>query len=151
VLEMLCPLVIYLLITQLINTITIRFTVLVFIFYMLIFSLSPIPMVRASWYDTSFFNVRLPPSVANTPKATVLVTYTAYVMDLDPRPQSYLIPFFPKAWRFIGIPFWREKYLSETSVTKQILTKLHDDKNKIYLLTANINMPALYQAAREFG
>ncbi len=151
VLEILSPLVIFLLIRQVINNIHVRIVLLVTIFYSLIILLSPIPMVRAPWYDTSFFNVRLPQSVYSTPKATVLITYTAYVMDQNPRPQSYLIPFFPSQWHFIGVPFWHERYLSDHAVSQQITSHLHHAEGKIYLLSSDMNMPAFYQAAQKFG
>lgn len=151
VLEMLAPLVIYLLVRQLSPNRYLRFAVLFTTFYALIAFLTPIPMIRAPWYETSFFNVQLPPTVTNTTSATVLIAYTAYVLDNNPRPQSYLIPFFPATWRFIGIPFWHQRYLFENKVNDKIVAELHKREDNIYLLTSDLNMPALYQAALSFG
>ncbi|MBX3709023.1 MAG: hypothetical protein KIT56_00065 [Gammaproteobacteria bacterium] len=151
VLEMLSPLIIYLLLKSLIHNSRIHVIFLFIILYTLAWSLSPIPMVRARWYDTTFFNVKLPPPVVTIPKATVLLAYTAYVMESDPRPQSYLIPFFPAQWRFVGVPFWKGQYLSELTTTSQIYSQLHHESGNIYLLTSDLNMPALYQAAQKFG
>jgi hypothetical protein len=72
-------------------------------------------------------------------------------MNRDPRPQTYLIPFFPSGWRFIGVPFWNQKYLSEEKTTHDISTHLLGNDNKIFLLTSDVNMPELYLSARKFG
>jgi hypothetical protein len=89
--------------------------------------------------------------------ATVLISYSVYNMngkpaeDANPRPESYLIPFFPSAWRFIGVPFKQEKYLQEKSSHENIFNRIQADKQKIYLLTSDLEMPAFYQAARLFN
>lgn len=150
-LEMLAPLVIYLLVKTIVRDTLIRFVCAFIIFYGLLVVMSPIPMIRAPWYDRSFFNVRLPKEIKNIPNATVLMTYTAYVMNRDPRPQTYLIPFFPSGWRFIGVPFWNQKYLSAQTTTRDIAAHLPGKGNKIFLLTSDINMPELYHSARKFG
>ena len=104
-LEMLSPLVIYILVRQIIKDHYARAAGLMIIFYVLIFALIPIAAIRAPWYEADFFNVKLPGIVKQTPKATVLMAFPAYALYTHPRPQTYLIPFFPQQWRFVGIPF----------------------------------------------
>ncbi|VVC75244.1 hypothetical protein AQUSIP_05320 [Aquicella siphonis] len=149
-LEMLAPLIIYLLIQQMVRNKILCYASVFLVFYILLYFLSPIPMVRAPWYDSSFFNVKLPSLIARTPRATVLMTYTAYVMDRDPRPQTYLIPFFPRGWRFIGVPFWHRQYLEESTATENIRARLRGQHDPLFLLTSDAQMPALYQTVRRF-
>jgi hypothetical protein len=108
-------------------------------------------MIRVPWYDSSYFDLKLPDAVSHTPKATVLMAYPAYSGNRDPRPQQYLIPFFPSQWHFIGIPFLNEKYVADVKTTANILARIQTEKNKIYLLTSDANMPELYQAAKQFN
>jgi len=150
-LEMLAPLMIYLLIQHMVKDTLICFTLTFMLFFALLFTLSPIPMVRAPWYDNTFFNVKLPAFVENTPNATVLIAYSAYVLNADPRPQSYLIPFFPKQWRFIGVPLLHEKIFLDAAAFNLIQAKLTNDTHEKYLLTSDRNMPELYKAARLWG
>lgn len=150
-LEMLSPLVIFLLINRIFITNSSRRASLFIAFYFIVLSMLPVTAMRASWYDSTFFNVQLPNSVAHTPKATVLVAYPAYVMNRDPRPQQYLIPFLPSHWRFIGIPFWNDKYRFDIVTAGKILTQLQKEKNTIYLLAADNSIAELYRAARQFN
>lgn len=149
-LEMLAPLMIYLLLKELIKTAILRTIILFSLFSWLLLTLSPIARIRAPWYETSFFNVKMPASVTNTPEATVLMAFPAYVLNVNPRPQSYLIPFFPFAWHFIGIPFLNEKYMLDKHTVKTITTKLENPKI-LFLLTTDRNMPELFKAAGKFG
>ena len=150
-LEMLAPLVIYLLIENMINNQVVRYATITAVLTGIIYSLIPIYGIRAPWYDKTFFNIKFPPTIANTEKATVLIAYSAYALTLDPRPQSYLIPYFPKAWNFIGIPMSKEKYLLNETTIKNIQTRIVDISHPIYLLTSDRNMPELYRAASLFG
>ena len=80
-----------------------------------------------------------------------MVAYTAYVMDLDPRPQSYLIPFFPQGWHFIGAPFWRGQYLQDGNTQAILQKKLREAPRPIFLLTSDFIMPQLEKTARQLG
>lgn len=150
-LEMLAPLMIYLLVHTLVQNRSICLSLVFCILLALMFSLSPIPMIRAPWYDKTYFNVTLPASVKPSTNATVLMAYPAYVLNTDPRPQSYLIPFFPYSWRFIGIPLLNEKMLLDAITLKHIQEKLAHSAQPVYLLTSDRNMPELYRAARLLG
>jgi hypothetical protein len=150
-LEMLAPLVICLLIVNSSKNILLDFILIISIFYILFSSMVPVPMVRATWYRATYFNVKLPNSIYYTPKATVLMAYPAYVADTNPRPQSYLIHFFPRTWRFIGIPFLHEKYFHDEKAAKKIRQLINEGHDKIYLLASDINMPELHRVARIFN
>ncbi len=155
-LEMLSPLIIYLLLKQLPIPHYVHATAIVIIFYTLFFFMSPIPVARARWYDTTFFNIKLPPVVQETHEAVVLVAYSVYMqgkpwLDVNPRPQAYLIPFFPPHWRFIGIPFGHGKYLADQTLEQKIYSITNIRAQRIFLLTSNVDMPELYRVAASFG
>lgn len=146
-LEMLSPLVIYLLVKSLIPNHFLSGVTVYSIFYTLLITMQPEPMVRTPDYHTSFFNVRLPYIVQNHPSAVVLTAYPAYVMERDPRPQMYLIPFFPRAWRFFGIPFQQGHYFDDGTTTETLQKLIKGMNQPIYLLTSDLNMPALMRIA----
>lgn len=150
-LEMLSPLVIYLLLRQVIKQSDAFFAVLIFVFYSLFFFMIPSKTIRAPWYESTFFNVKLPASIQQTPEALVLITYSAYAMDLNPRPQSYLIPFFPARFQFIGVPFVKASYFSDKTTSDKIESIIRGYHHKIYLLSSDENMPEFYRTARNFG
>lgn len=149
-LEMLAPLVIALLIKKLIKQTLLTLSLIVVTLFHLLFFMTPMPMVRAPWYQTTYFNVKLPLAIQHIKTATVLMAYPAYALDTHPKPQSYLIPFFPPTWRFIGIPFLHQRYAADDQITRHIRHLLQATHGKIYLLTADVNMPALYHIAQQF-
>ena len=149
--EFIIPLTLYSLAEDLVADLFWRSMLITAVFARIVLTLFPMPMVRARWYDHSFFNVQLPPAVAKLSQGTVLVAYTAYVMDLDPRPQSYLIPFFPSGWHFIGVPFWHGQYLDEKQTEVLLRKKLQAAPPPFYLLTSDFNMPTLEKTARALG
>jgi hypothetical protein len=116
---------------------------------MMIFS--PIPMIRSNDYQGDYFNISLPSVVQQNQKATVLMAYSAFVQDLNPRPQTYLIPFFPKDWRFIGIPFSKRKFVTDQTLIKYIKNTITQNTQPIFLLTAEPDMPELYRMANSLG
>ncbi|MBA3660834.1 MAG: hypothetical protein H0W64_03835 [Gammaproteobacteria bacterium] len=149
-LEMLAPLLIYLLVEWNVQKPYKKLIITTMVFYSLIFFMLPQSMVRARWFSGTFFNVELPPVVNHIQNATVLTAYPAYVMDLNPRPQSYLIPFFPRHWQFIGIPFQLEKYAFDPRTHQKIASKLIGDE-PVFLLTSDQNMPELKRIASLYG
>lgn len=132
-LEMLAPLVIYLLVMQLIQSNYYRIIVISSLFMTLAIAMSPTKMIRARWYQSDFFNVQLPQVVTKTPAATVLIALPAYALERDPRPQSYLIPYFPARWQFIGMPFQQHKLQATEAWLNTIQTHLANAQS-IYLL-----------------
>lgn len=149
-LEMLAPLTIYVLISTIPMRFSLRFVTLYSAYYILVMLMIPIPLVRAQWYDSDFFNIKFPSLVSQTPQATVLIACHRLVLDKDPVPQNYLIPFFPHHWHFIGVPFWQGKYFPDICIANAIKSSVHH-KEKIFLLTSDVSMPALYQAAQQMG
>lgn len=149
-LEMLAPLMIYLLVAELINKEKIQTTIIAVLFYFLFFLMQPIPMVRSHHYDATFFNITLPQTIFKVEKANVLIAYTAYALERDPRPQAYLIPFFPTQWRFIGIPFSKGK-VNVNLIDMKKMKNILNNKQPLFLLTTSLNMPELYQLAHVFG
>lgn len=150
-LEMLSPLLIFLLISQVINKPFIRYSTLFVIYYFLIFTMQPTLAIRAPLYQTTYFNIKLPNSISITPKATVLLAYPAYALTRDPRPQHYLIPFLPSQWKYIGVPFTNDQYQGDASTSRKIQLKLENENNQIYLLTSDTYMPMFYRFAKQFG
>lgn len=151
-LEMLAPLLIYLLICRIPVSSFIHNLIIVIFFYTLFFFMSPTPITRIHSYEHTYFNIKLPEVVRQNNKTAglVLIAYADYVNDIHPRPQAYLIPSFPSRWRFVGIPFRHQKFLADI----QLSQKMHDLTpiySSIYLLTAKQNMTELYRAAFSFG
>lgn len=150
-LELLSPLIIYLLLTSIITNKKRLAITAITLFTALLFLMQPIQLTRAPWYRNTFFNVQLPNIVTQDPHAMVLMAYPAYVLDLDPRPQTYLIPFFPATWRFVGIPFIHHQYANNISTTLKIRSLVSTAHSNIYLLTTSQNMPELYRTAMIIG
>lgn len=153
VIAMLSPLLIYLLVREIFHSEMMRFVLLTLFFFIILMTTTTPLIVREPWYHSnSYFDVKLPKIVFQQPKATVLIAYPAYALYNHPKPHSFLIPFFPHQWQFIGIPFFAE--------TKEILTKQDKEKifniltktnDQIYLLTSAESMPLLYRTARHLG
>lgn len=145
-LEMLAPLLIYLLIDRLCRNPSLRFTFSVLLFFFIFCTMVPAGFVRASWYENDYFNVKMPAHIKETKAAVVLVPISAFALNTKPRPQTYLIPFFPKSWQFVGISFLKDKYQ-----TANLPTQLLAAKNTIYLLASSEYLPTLYTIAAMQG
>lgn len=151
-LEMLAPLLIYILINEITINTLLRMLALVLMFYSLIFFMSPIKAIRVRSYQGNYFNVLLPEVVKKNTTATVLVSYPAYGQARDPRPQFYLIPFFPKGWHFVGLPFMHGKYLNQPIFTNKTIQFLNQNQTKEYfILSAASHRVELIQTAKQFG
>ncbi len=150
-LEMCAPIVIYILVTALIHQGYCRAILLTMLFYTLFFFMVNVPIIRLPWFGSSFFAVQLPQKIIAIREASVLITYSPFAFDLNPRPLSYLIPFFPTNWHFIGIPFAKEKYAADEKTHHVINQLIQHTPQPIYLLTAADNMTTLYRTAMRFG
>lgn len=146
-LEMLAPLVIFLLLDQLITNSEYKFYLLLLLFFTIILVMVPVQTVRVRKFDGNYFNITLPASIKKIPPATILVAYPAGALEADPRPQTYLIPFFPKNWRFIGVPFRNQEYFL-ASIEREVKQR---SLARIGLLSSENTMSKLYQAAQELG
>lgn len=150
-LEMLAPLMIYLLLRQVFSSGDMRMAFLIVIFTSIVYTMVPYHTVRAPWFDATFLDTHIPADISGKPQAMVLMAYPAYAQNLNPRPQSYLIPFFPESWRFIGIPMLNEKYSADAATTRKIYSLIHNYPYQFYLLTSDQDMPELYRIAAAFG
>jgi hypothetical protein len=94
----------------------------------------------------------LPPAIQNTQQSLVLIAYSAYALTNEPKPQSYLIPFFPSGWHFIGIPFsdLTPAHLQPNEYVK-ITNIIRHTHSRIYILATNKVIPSFYLATNAFG
>lgn len=150
-LEILAPLMIVVLVKQIMrNLYAIPITLLIFAILILSSQQSTVG-TRVKYYGEDYFNVRMPSSITQIPEALVLTPYTIFARSNDPRPQAYLIAFLPKNWRYIGIPFHQEKFVSPgAEVLSEIEQRIAMNKQPIFLLTVEESMRDLMQAARLF-
>jgi hypothetical protein len=152
VIALLAPLLIYLLLTHLIKNKAHRFYLLCFLYSYMVMTMSSTIIVRAPWYQFDYFNVRMPFEIIQKEKSLVLLAYPAFALSNQPKPQSYLVPFFPKHFRFIGIPFYDMSlaYLDDEERT-HIQKTIDHYPYSIFLLTTDKAMPSFYQVAFRFG
>lgn len=149
--EMLSPLLIYLLLDYLVQNKKKSFLIFSLLMSFVLITMKPIHLMRAELYKNSFFNVELPSSVKQTPAAMVLLAYPAYALSLEPKPQAYLIPFFPEKWRFVGVPFLKGRFFYEMQEHEKIKKVVDQYAGSIYLLTTDVMMPELVKTAKTFG
>jgi hypothetical protein len=151
--EMLIPLIIYLLVNHLMIHANTRNIVITLLFFTMIISMKPnITGTRVPSYKKNYFNVTLPDVIKNTPDALALIPYPEYAQNADPRPIMFLTAFLPSHWRFIGIPF--EHALQDTSDKKsdiKIRYAIETYPGKIYFLTPVPFLSDLYKAAFHFN
>lgn len=153
-LEMLVPLLLWLILHLLTkNKRFINLCALILSLFLL-WTTIPSEPVRMLSYKGTFFNVELPKTLSQTPTATVLITYSPFALSLNPRPHSYLIPFFPKTWHFIGIPFQENNYafdpVTDHALKKRIQKELQHSRS-LFLLTDEPYMSAFQKTAKHFG
>ncbi len=144
-LEMLAPLAIYLFIYQSEQRSNSRKLYVTLCSTLIFFTMSPVKPIRAPWYNQSYFNVQLPQIIKSDERAVVLMPIPAFADFLDPRPQTYLIPFLPSQWRFVGIAFWQKKYLIPDALKT---LQLSHSSESVYLLTPKPYLPLMQEIAR---
>ncbi|MHB1949650.1 MAG: hypothetical protein ACYCQI_16245, partial [Gammaproteobacteria bacterium] len=150
-LEMLAPLVICVLLARMIRPANTSLIVIAVVLYFLAVSMHPSSMIRTLKYEATLFNVNMPDFIKTTPQAMVLTPYSVYALTLEPRPQAYLIPFFPVQWRFVGLPFSESQFYVEMNEHETIQQIINQYSGQFYLLTGAANMPVLYRTAKSFG
>lgn len=146
-LQMLTPIIIFLLVFEIFNQLILSSAILLVILDIQLMSFYPMTMERMHEFGADFFNVKLPAQVQEIRQATVLVAYADFVREVEPKPNHYLIPFFPPAWRFSGIPFHHKQY----SLPKGLQEFVDAGSKRVYLLTPIENMHEMYAAGRELG
>lgn len=150
-LEMLAPLLIYLLARKIISDNYFLTAFLTVVFSIMVFMMVPLRSFRVACHEPNFFNVHLPTAINQKSEAMVLLAYPAYALSAEPKPQAYLIPFFPSSWRFVGVPFLKGNYLPDMNAHKNIQDVINKYSGHFYLLTTDVSMPELYRTARTFG
>lgn len=153
--EMLAPLIILLLV-QYIFVENKKHTVIVVssLYLILIFTVSPAKIgTRLCWWlGTDYFDVKIPQQIKATNEAMVLMPYSMYARSNDPRPQTYLIPYLPPNWHFIGIQFHQHNYISpDERVNMKIRKMINDFYGNFYVLSVEYTLPELYRAAKKLG
>lgn len=139
VLEMLAPIMIYLLILNLTDRFYKRVILVTSSLFLLIFFIVPVYAPRTYHFNETFFNVKIPVQIQTIKNAVVLISHPMPIVDPEPRPQTYLIPYFPKSFQFIGVPFVADRYIADSSVAK-IIGEYQKYKN-LYVLTTGQHLP----------
>lgn len=145
-LEMLAPLMIYLLLFHLVKRESLRLVSAFTLFFFLFVTMAPAPVVRAKWYEADYFNVKLPKNLNEVQEATVVMAIPAFALSTKPRPQTYLIPSFPSTWQFIGIPFIGNEYR-----IPPLLPDWLNQKKSVYVLASSEFLPTLKSIVKQFG
>ncbi len=156
-LEMLAPLMIYLLLKSLFKRHYYAEALFIYFGLLLIVYMYPVQLIRMPKYEaTTYFNVNFPALVKDTPEALVLTPYPLFLanesyINHHPRPQTYLIPLLPAQWRYIGVPIWNGNYATDEATHENIKTRIQHYQQKIFLLTPEPFMHELYAIAQSFG
>lgn len=147
-LEMLAPLTIYLVLVYLLTNHRLRIIMASLLFFFMTFCMMTAPMVRMPWYQADYFHVQMPAHIENTKEAIVLMPISAYAFGTWPRPQFYLIPFFPPKWRFVGIPFSGKTYAVPANVANLLKQPL---SQPVFALASPEYMSIMRRIARQAG
>ncbi len=149
VLEMLAPLVIFLLLHHLLRDRDWRFSVATAIYIFLVLTMASTHMVRAPWFQGSYFNVSMPSWVKQEKSAAlILVPYPAYAFYVNPRPLTYLLPFLPQQWRVAGVPFLQSQYEVPAQVN-QFVQRVQPAI--LYVLGSPDSLPKMQKIAANLG
>jgi hypothetical protein len=146
-LEMLAPLVIFLLLNTMMQDKLVLAGSVFAAYAFILIAISPAPAVRAPWYAGNYFNVQLPLAAERQEPAMVLLPVSAYAFNLKPRPQTYLIGSLPPSWRYIGVAFNGEKI----TVGVRAPEVIKHFNGRLFLLASGEFLPQMYQAAASLG
>lgn len=106
ILEMLTPLLIYLLVSYLFNQFYVRALFLFLLFSLITITMKTGNAERGNWNSDSYFGFQIPQQVHNIRHAVVFIpTNNFRNMGHLPLSVGYLIPYLPSDWHFVGIPF----------------------------------------------
>jgi hypothetical protein len=147
ILQILAPLVCTLLVLQIFSSFNQRLFLLAAIFLFITHTMQPMGVERMRTFGSDYFNVKLPSFVGEKKTATVLLAYPYFVKYDRPKPNHYLIPFFPAAWRFSGIPFQGQQY----DLPSAVRSFVQQGPKQVYLLSSADFMPYMVAAAKELG
>ncbi len=171
-LQILTPLIIYLLLRFLMKETVYRLLLLAFVFYFLVVAMIPMSEagLRLHTFGKTYFNIALPDFIRHDTTAMVLTIVPNLLFSEDmfkttiissvyyergkmPSPASlsavshpYLIPSFPKNFHFVGITTIG-KYYALTPHAKKWIQQF---PGPFYLLTTQANMPSFLRLAAQF-
>jgi hypothetical protein len=151
--EMLIPLIIYLLVSHLVTPIKIQTCILFLVFITIIFGMKPnITGTRLKWYNNNYFNVTVPDTIKQTSEALALIPYSEYALSGDPRPIMFLTAFLPPHWHFAGIPFKHALYDTSDTISEiKIRNTIENYSGQIFFITPEPFLAALYDRALHFN
>ena len=99
VLDLLAPLLVYLLLKDIFENDWLTRTSFLVIFVLIVSTLKPMHWGRRPWTQ-SYFDVQIP-KIANLDKPTIVIQAST----IYPKPMGFLRTFLPSQWRFVGIDF----------------------------------------------
>lgn len=150
-LEMLAPLIIFLLLKKICIDKSILIIFNIIIFYFIVELMQPLVKVRMPWYNTTYFNISLPSALKKSPHGTIVIAFPAIFYGVEPRPQFYLLPYFPKSWHFVGIPVYKDKYFFDKENDAALHAFIQKAPGPIFLLTSDFYLSKFYQIVMQFG
>lgn len=107
ILEMLVPLMVFVLVERLLpNRKLLYLPILALLYAAILLTMTTEVAERGSWQDPSYFGIDIPSNVMQINKALVLLPTSDYhYASTPPLSLAYLIPSLPKDWQFVGFPF----------------------------------------------
>lgn len=148
ILEMLVPLLIVLLIRKIFQNPRVQNLTITTIFGTIICFVFTDVADRGTWTDDSYFGFKIPPSVHQIKNGLVLLPTKNYeFVDVWPLSLSYIIPFFPPDWRFIGVPY---PNITIENTSTEISKRISQHKGPLYYLTSNFEMPTFITTLTTF-
>jgi len=171
-LELIAPLIIYLLVNYLTTTEITKWFILIALLSFIVVKMRPIHIERLQGFGESYFNVTLPSDLSLPAEGMVMTTvvnFSAFPGDLLIYPvnsginldvnhahtgvdtvasiQNYLVPFFPPAWHFVGVTGVYNQYAISPTAKSMIETF----KGPVFLLTTQANVASFIQLAKMLG
>src|SRR3990167_483831 len=165
-LEMLAPLMIYLLLNYIIHNPYYRLGIMGVLFYVIFVAVWPIYRERVHFFGKDYFNVTLPGFAYQYQDAMVLTVTSnfagKFANETEILPilaakkalrspavllQTYVIPYFPPKTRFVGVTIMDDHYAISLPAKKLIA----EHQGHFYLLTSRRNMPSFLRFAQVLG
>lgn len=151
-LEMLAPLLIYILVSLIFTKQILRFSISFGILYIIALTMYPrnFPL-RVPHYTKDYLSITIPESVKKTHDAMVLLVFSAYALEYQPRPAAYVIPYLPSQWKFVGLGCLKGKFDFSTNQADHIRELIKNHQHSFYVLTGAYNISAIYTMAHKLG
>lgn len=148
--EMLAPLLICLICCELVPQRQWRNVILGIFYYFIVHTMIIVYFGRSYWSNQPYWGVHMPASSAIVSQA--MVVYPSDVLPAKyvkpPSPLSYLIPFFPKDWRFVGVNYGMP---GRCHVAPELQQMVSNYKGPIYMMATTADLAALDCRAAYMG